>query len=440
MTNDVTQGAASALTAATPEWKGTDRYEVVRRLGQGGMGVVYEAFDRETQRYVALKTLRQFTPAALYRFKQEFRTVADVQHPNLLNLYELVATEPDHVFFAMELVRGTNFLQYVRGRKNAPNLDRLRDAVRQLVEGLLALHGAGIMHRDIKPSNVLVTREGRVVLLDFGVARSNRSAESVVDEDDEIVGTASYMAPEQAWSHRAPDPAGDWYSVGAILYAALVGAPPFVGTVMDVIAMKNTLDPPSPRDHASGVPADLDALCTALLQRVPDTRPAAAEILERLGVGRAAPSAQSQRPAANGGTLLIGREAHLDVLGDAFQAARSGRSITVLVGGRSGMGKSALLRRFLEERAARDDAVVFRGRAYERESVPYKAVDSVVDALSRYPPPHGGSRRTHRAPGRCRHARAHLSGFPARTRGRLRGRGVDARPTARPAAGVRRAA
>src|ERR1035438_6541217 len=164
------------------DWVGTARYEVLRRIARGAMGSVYEAFDRERRQRVAIKTLRHSGPTSLFMFKNEFRTLFDVSHPNLVRLYELVATEGERIFFSMELVHGTDFVSYTRqSRASAPDgiaegvrplisFDRLRSTLRQLVLGLQALHEAGKLHRDIKPSNVLVTPEGRVVILDFGVA------------------------------------------------------------------------------------------------------------------------------------------------------------------------------------------------------------------------------------------------------------------------------
>jgi tetratricopeptide (TPR) repeat protein len=370
------------------------------------MGTVYEARDRERRQRVAVKTLIDFDPAALYLFKQEFRTLAGVHHPNLVRLHELVATEGDRVFFTMELVRGVDFLAYVEKPRNAPavegasavetgpptaaarscpaDLDRLRPALRQLVEGIQALHLAGKLHRDIKPSNILVTPEGRVVLLDFGVATEvPRVADENLREEGHVVGTARYMAPEQAFED-APTPAADWYSLGVILYEALAGGPPFSGPGFEVIRLKNETNPVPPSALVDGVPHDLDALCRALLDITPDKRPTGPEILRLLGVSRASvpPPPLLAQPAA--GPSLVGRESQVRALLDAFDASRAGSSITVRIGGRAGMGKSALLQHFLDGIVEHGEGVVLRGKAYERESVPYKAVDSIVDALSRH--------------------------------------------------------
>jgi eukaryotic-like serine/threonine-protein kinase len=388
------------------------------------MGVVYEAFDRERRQQVAVKTLLNFDAAGLYLFKQEFRTLADVQHTNLVHLYELVVPEDGQVFFTMELVRGTDFQRYVEKpdarkssnpppntvvslrsaierdtfrprlgvstepqpalRRSPADMDRLRPALHQLVEGVEALHAAGKLHRDIKPSNVLVTPEGRVVLLDFGVATEvARHMEEVPGGGSgEMVGTARYMAPEQACD-APPTPASDWYSVGVVLYEALVGRAPFVGGAFDVLTMKNTMEAAPPSACVDGVPADLDSLCRALLHHDPAMRATGAEVLRRLGATHAAvpPGA----PVAIDALLaFIGRDGQLQVLREAFDKARSGHGITVRVAGASGMGKSTLVHRFLDELVKNGEAVVLRGRAYERESVPYKVVDSVIDALSRH--------------------------------------------------------
>ncbi len=423
-TTDVPWGA----TMEAPDWAGTARYEVLRCIGKGGMGVVYEAFDRERQQRVALKTLLNSSPAALYLFKQEFRTLADVHHRNLVRLYELVVGEDGRVFFTMELVSGTDFLTYVqrasrpgagddsssvpideptrreqradgsaqrlkRARrmsddgpvKTSPaDIERLRPALCQLVEGVRAVHAAGKLHRDIKPSNVRVTPEGRVVVLDFGVATDlSRVVDENLQEGGEMVGTARYMAPEQA-VNEGPTPASDWYSVGVMLYEALVGSAPFVGSAFDVLKMKSMLDPPPPADCAEGVPPDLDLLAVALLLRAPELRPSGADILHQLGVRQSLRPVPTPPPVADVATAIVGRDAPLRALREAFDLARMGRSITVLVGGPSGMGKSTVVQHFLDDLVERGEAVVLRGRAYERESVPYKGVDSVVDALSRH--------------------------------------------------------
>src|SRR4051812_32895908 len=139
------------------------RFELRRRIGSGGMGEVFEAFDRDAGEVVALKTLVRADGDMLARFKREFRALQSTSHPNLVNLRELVR-DGQHWFLTMELVQGGHFLEYVRG-----NADKLRLALRQLVEALLVLHDSGLIHRDIKPSNVMVNRDGRVVLLDFGL-------------------------------------------------------------------------------------------------------------------------------------------------------------------------------------------------------------------------------------------------------------------------------
>jgi hypothetical protein len=387
MSGNATAPDGALLEPGAPDWGGTHRYDVLGTLGRGENGVVYEAFDRERRQRVALKKLLHVSPAALYLFKQEFRALADLQHTNLVRLYEFVAGgQDDVVFFAMEIVRGTDFLSHVRkpGAAQA-DFDALRGAMSQLALGVQAVHAAGRLHLDIKPSNVRVTPDGRVVLLDFGMAtEATRPQEEALNDEGPRVGTVLYAAPEQ-YTDEPLTPACDWYSIGAMLYEALVGRPPFVESTFEMITLKNTDDPPAPSTAMPGVPADLDALCCDLLRVNAEMRPQGTEVLRRLGVVLSVPQAPAPRLAerSSGGAAIIGREAHLQALRDAFDATRQGRSITVRIAGGSGMGKSTLVNKFLDELHKRE-AITFRGRAYERESVPYKAVDGVVDALARH--------------------------------------------------------
>jgi serine/threonine protein kinase len=381
-------------------------YEILDLIG-GNMGMVYRARHRQRNAVVALKTLPVLEPAALYRFKQEFLVIADITHRNLVNLYELVVN-PQACFFTMELVEGVDFLTHVRpsghvgtvegrtdpfaleapaGELSSPTaasagmsrlrLDRLRAALPQLVAGVCALHSAGVLHRDIKPSNVMVTPEGRVVVLDFGLATTLDAIGKPNSTELHLVGTAAYMAPEQA--EGQPVRASDWYSVGVMLYQALTGRLPFPGTAFQILASKRVCEPPPPRSINPEIPADLDTLCVSLTRMRPEDRPSGDEVWCRLS---GASSERSVPVAAQ--PVLLGRESHLATLREALANVRAGRPVTLFAHGPSGVGKSALMQHFLDTVAQSGDAVVLTGRCYEREAVPFKALDSLVDALSRY--------------------------------------------------------
>jgi hypothetical protein len=396
------------------------------------MGTVYLAYDRERHGRVALKTLRELDGAALYRFKQEFRALADVSHPNLVQLYELLSADGEW-FFTMEYVDGRHFLDYVWEAERSPggrafglesslhtqtspgvrNIDtgaatsatigidarsdqtpvpalhagpltarrfeRLRPCLRQLAEGVQALHETGHLHRDIKPSNILVTDTGRVVLLDFGIIADLSAPLS--DERGAAIGTPAYMAPEQARG-ETPCPGSDWYAVGVALYEALTGTRPFAGTASELLRARQLAEPPPPRRHAADVPADLDALCSELLRRDPEARPLGPAIVARLGGDPA--ELHELHAHALAGDALIGRDDERARLQAAFSRARTGDGGAVFLSGDSGLGKSALARGFLDEVVKTRRAVVLAGRCHERESVPYKAIDSLIDALSRF--------------------------------------------------------
>ena len=378
------------------------RFQLVRRIGEGGMGTVFEAFDQERRESVAIKVLKQATQG-VERFKREFRSLQDLTHPNLVTLGELFS-EGDEWFFTMELIDGEDFISWVTstpwsqhpgpssssrptGRPPKPILPfderRLRSALVQLVRGLGALHEAQKVHRDVKPSNVLGDPQGRVVVLDFGLVHDLTLDLGPTMTDLDVVGTPTYMAPEQAAS-RAVGPAADWYAVGVLLYEILTGELPFSGAPLEVLLAKQKTEPKSPRTLVPGIPPDLDELCTRLLRFEPAARPTGRELLRALD---AAPSLDARAlPLASMslGVLFVGRDAELAELHRAYADSEHG-AVTVLVHGESGIGKSCMLRHFADALAAHSrEVLVLHGRCYERESVPYKAFDGVIDAIARF--------------------------------------------------------
>ncbi|MET0285988.1 MAG: protein kinase [Polyangiales bacterium] len=349
----------------------TQRFEVVRRLGSGASGVVYEATNRKSGERVALKALSRLDAGSLYRFKREFRALSGVFHPNLVTLNELFH-ESGQWYLSMELVHGHSFVEFVRARRNEPDLARLRPALAQLVRALYALHEADRLHRDIKPSNVLVTEQGRVVVLDFGFVRELGMD---VAESIEIVGTPAYMAPEQG-RFGGGQPASDWYAVGVMLFEALTGRLPFEGPPTRVLLDKLERAAPDVHELWPEVPSDLDQLCRDLLQREPELRPRGRELLTRVGELTPAPEPSEQDP-------FVGRAASLQQLWTAFDRVRSdGGSWVVSLTGPSAIGKTALLERFARELHERG-AWVLHGHCHERENVPYKALDGIIDSLVR---------------------------------------------------------
>ena len=227
---------------------GTERFRILHRLGRGGSGAVYAARDRESGCDVALKVLHDTNPETLLLLKNEFRSMAELHHPNLVRLGELVEDDGQW-FVSMELVDGVDALVYVRpgssggGGDTAFDERRLRHVLPQMVLGLSALHAAGKVHCDVNPTNVMVTAEGRVVILDFGIIRDvgRRTTSGRGFE-----GTPAFMAPEQVLGEEV-GPEADLYGLGAFLYAALTGEPPFTGCVQEILEAKVSRKASPPR-------------------------------------------------------------------------------------------------------------------------------------------------------------------------------------------------
>ena len=302
--------------------------------------------------------------------------MVDIRHPNLIELYELFNDDP-FWFFTMELVNGVSFLSYVQHRHSfdattgraACSIERLRPALLQLADGILALHARGILHRDIKPGNVLVAQDGHVRLLDFGLVREEQLSgmQSVL-----LVGTPAYMSPEQL-AFLPADAAADWYSFGVMLFQGLTGSIPSRIQHQSVASALALLVDVTP---------DLTQLCVALLNPDPTKRPTGSEIRERLGATTPTPARavvmDSEQP-------LIGREQQLATLTNLLNLTREGRAVVVNLHGQSGIGKSTLLKTFRRRLARSEpDVVTLTGRCHENETVPFKALDDLVDGLSQY--------------------------------------------------------
>ncbi|MFL6248279.1 MAG: protein kinase domain-containing protein [Thermoanaerobaculia bacterium] len=388
------------------------RFHIRRLLGTGSFGMVYEAFDALRHRDVALKTLPRADGASVARFKREFRSLAELRHPNLASLYELLVVN-DEWTLTMELVRGTDLLEHLsfaeiqstfldpaetpetfdpdarislrrrparEGKLSAVYLQHVRDAFRQLAEGVAFLHANGVVHRDVKPSNVMITPQGRVVLLDFGLAIDSRSDSSL--DDDLIVGTPGYMSPEQI-AMAKPAPPSDWYSFGVMLYQALTGRRLFSGAnAAEIIdrQLRTTYEPA--RAVLPGLPEELCTLADRCLERDPSQRPMAGEILETLGSNlvRARGNVRShERPPE-----LIGRGREVRTLVRAVAALMSEGSGMVLLHGAPGVGKSVLADRVLDEIRSTTNPLILGGRCHGWESLPFNAIDAIVDSVARH--------------------------------------------------------
>jgi NtrC-family two-component system response regulator AlgB len=330
---------------------GTDRFKVIRLLGSGSMGTVYLVFDRQLGAEVALKLLDLWDGTDLCRFKSEFRALADIKHPNLATLHELICEGPPW-FFTMEYVEGVPFdvcllgpaptgavpllsvmetADTLRGTdprpltsRRQPDSQRLHAALQQLCAGVHAMHGAGCIHRDLKPSNVLVTAEGRVVVLDFGLARQTGTRSLA---GDGLQGTPAYMAPEQAKSGPS-QPAADWYAVGVMLYEVLSGRLPHDGDMIEILLKKQSEDPLAPVQVNPLADPELSQLCMRLLRRDPAQRPGGAEILAELGAGTTPPLLPESESALvrAGAPAFIGRTAEMQALRRGYRSACAGNS------------------------------------------------------------------------------------------------------------------
>lgn len=285
-----------------------NRYEVIEKIGQGGMAAVYRARDVMLERPVAVKVLREDysgDPVFQERFRLEAKAAANLTHPNIVTVHDF-GLDNGQLFIVMENVPGTDLKTLLRKRGRIPQAEALSLLI-QACAGIGYAHRAGLVHCDVKPQNLLVTPDMRLKVTDFGIARA--LATITPDEQSEIVwGSPQYFAPEQA-AGSAPSPASDVYSLGIILYELLTGSLPFqADTASDLAKLHLEAEPPLISELLPEVPPDLEQILLKVLAKEPSQRYRTADQLGRVLmnfgntrttslVAEAAPGAAADRPA-----------------------------------------------------------------------------------------------------------------------------------------------
>jgi eukaryotic-like serine/threonine-protein kinase len=298
------------------------RYEVIRAIGWGGMAEVYLASDRFLGRRVAVKVILQRyaeDDRFVARFRREARAAASLGHPNVVAVHD-VGVHEGSPFLVMEYVPGRTLTELVRDQGPLPP-DRVCEIGEGVARALGAAHAAGIVHRDVKPANVMVTADGRVKVLDFGIARALRW--TPLTDTPAVQGTVEYMAPEYVRGEGA-DPRSDLYSLGAVLYELTTGKPPFTGDSPLQIAYRHLEEAPAPPDAVrQEVPPALSAIIVRLLAKHPGERYRRAEELaaDLAGLREGRPAATSPLPRGHTSVLRHGSSAPP---GEPARAGRSG--------------------------------------------------------------------------------------------------------------------
>ncbi|HYF76395.1 MAG TPA: Stk1 family PASTA domain-containing Ser/Thr kinase [Symbiobacteriaceae bacterium] len=268
-----------------------NRYRIEERIGGGGMSLVYRAYDQQLDRAVAVKVLRgQFGSDEDFvrRFRREAQNAASLSHPNVVQIFD-VGREDEQYFIVMELVEGQTLKEMITAQGPLPIAEATRIAV-EILAALSHAHNNRIVHRDIKPHNILIARDGRVKVTDFGIARATTT--DTVTHTGSIMGSAHYFSPEQA-NGQPTDEKSDIYSTGIVLYEMVTGSVPFQGDSPISVALKHIRDrvmPPSQRN--SEVPSELDEIILRALEKDQEDRFPSAdvmrEVLEQFAIDHAA--------------------------------------------------------------------------------------------------------------------------------------------------------
>lgn len=278
------------------------KYKLLDHLGTGGMSAVYLAEHVNMHRRVAIKVLptqRVHDSSYLARFYREARAAASLDHANIVRAYD-VDNQGDTHYLVMEYVPGQDLQRLIKNQ-GALDFEVAADYLRQAADGLAHAHKMGLIHRDIKPANLLIDPQGIVKVLDLGLARfaDESQASLTVAHDENVLGTADYLAPEQAINSHRVDTRADIYSLGCTLYFALTGHPPFPdGTLPQRLMKHQTAEPTSIAKQRQGAPAELVAICQRMMAKSPDKRyQTATEVAEALAGWLSTTGANSKLPA-----------------------------------------------------------------------------------------------------------------------------------------------
>ena len=373
-----------------------NRYQIVREIGRGGMGVVYLAHDPVLDRDVAVKVVlpEMVSVQSVERFKREARVVAKMDHHSIVSVHDS-GEDQGSLFFVMPFVQGTNLRMLMRNE--TVTLGDLVEIGSQVASALEYAHVRGIIHRDIKPENIMVEREAdnelRVRITDFGLAMA--PAQDRLTKTATIVGTILYMAPEQITGEEQSSKS-DIYSLGSVLYECLTGQPPFTGEVQALIYRISNELPLPPRALQPQLDSEIDDVLMRCLEKDPRKRPSGKELHDTLSKYRGSlmdsgrhvamlptttvASFQYQRPVAR---PFVGREKEFGEIQRRLQAAMAGECQLVLVGGEAGIGKTRLLDE-LETLAKVRSLTVLHGRFAEIDrALPYQGYCDVIQEYFR---------------------------------------------------------
>lgn len=364
-----------------------NRYEILRELGRGGMGVVFLARDPLLDRDVAIKLLSPglVNAESSERFQREARMVAKLDHPGIVSVHD-IGEQDGTLFFVMPYVQGASLRSFLDS--GSFNFGEVLEVAAQVAEALDYSHGKGVVHRDVKPENILVVREEsgelRVRVTDFGLAIASKDHR--LTKSGAFVGTVSYLSPEQV-SGKGIDARSDIYSLGIVLYECLAGQPPFIGEVLSVLVKIASEQPRPLRELGAQVEEEIESFVLQCIEKDPNLRPQRAKEVadairsfrEHLGdtdrermmyVAFKAETIQSDRPVL---PAFVGREKEFAELQQKLSAAMAGECQFVVVSGEAGIGKSRLLDEM--EKVARSKQMrVLHARFVEQENAfPYHA-------------------------------------------------------------------